>query len=373
MTRPTPTVPTPTVTTGGDILTLTPAGLYCPRGDFHVDPVRPVARALITHGHADHARAGHGAVLASRETLDIMAIRYGEDFAGSMQAAEPGARIRLGGVTASFHPAGHVLGSMQVLIEEGGRRIVVSGDYKRQADPTCAPFELVPCDVFITEATFGLPVFRHPPAAGEIDKLLASLALFGERTHLVGAYSLGKAQRVIAELRARGHEQTIYLHGALVRLCAYYAEQGIDLGPLEPVGERTRDLAGEIVLCPPGQLADRWARRFGDPVTAIASGWVRVRARARQRGAELPLVISDHADWDDLRRTIVETGAREIWVTHGAEEALVHWCGSQGLEARPLNLIGYGDEGDTTDAVEGKAGTLAETRADATTTIGSTR
>ncbi len=337
--------------TGGDILTLTEAGLYCPRGDFHVDPVRPVARALITHGHADHARAGHGAVLASRQTLDIMAIRYGPDFAASTRAAAPGERIRLGEATVSFHPAGHVLGSMQVAVEAGGLRLVVSGDYKRQADPTCAPFEPVVCDIFITEATFGLPVFRHPPVAGEIDKLLASLALFSERTHLVGVYSLGKAQRVIAELRARGYARTVYLHGALVRLCAYYQEQGIDLGALEPVGGRAKELAGEIVLCPPGQLADRWARRFGDPVTAIASGWVRVRARARQRGAELPLVVSDHADWDDLRRTVLETGAREIWVTHGAEDALVHWCRGEGLDARPLNLIGYGDEGDSADTV----------------------
>ncbi|WP_417773551.1 ligase-associated DNA damage response exonuclease [Stappia sp.] len=337
-------------TTGADILTLTAAGLYCPRGDFHIDPLRPVERALVTHGHADHARAGHGAVLASRETLAIMEVRYGADFAGTMQVAEPGQTVRLGGVRVSFHPAGHVLGSMQVLIESAGLRVVVSGDYKRQQDPTCAPFELVPCDVFITEATFGLPVFRHPPAVGEIGKLLASLALFPDRPHLVGAYALGKAQRVIAELRRAGHERPIYLHGALERLCALYEAEGVALGPLEPVGGRGRELAGEIVLCPPGQLADRWSRRFGDPVTAIASGWVRVRARARQRGAELPLVISDHADWDDLRRTITETGAGEIWVTHGAEEALVHWCRTEGLAARPLNLIGYGDgeaEGET--------------------------
>jgi putative mRNA 3-end processing factor len=330
-------------TSGSDILTLTEAGLYCPAGGFHIDPLRPVPRALVTHGHADHARAGHGAVLASRETLAIMGIRYGEEFAGSTQEARPGETVRIGEVHVSFHPAGHVLGSMQIAIRQGGLRVVVSGDYKRQSDPTCAPFELVPCDVFITEATFGLPVFRHPPAETECAKLLASLALFPGRTHLVGAYALGKAQRVIAELRRAGHERPIYLHGALERLCAYYQAEGIDLGPLEPVGGRGKELAGEIVLCPPGQLADRWARRFGDPVTAVASGWVRVRARARQRGAELPLVISDHCDWDDLCRSVRETGAGEIWVTHGAEDALVHWCRQQGLSARPLNLIGYGE------------------------------
>ena len=349
-------------TAGGDVLTLTAAGLYCPAGGFHIDPVRPVERALVTHGHADHARPGNGAVMASRETLDIMAIRYGEDFTGARQEAVPGEVVRIGDVRVSFHPAGHVLGSMQVKIETAkGVRVVVSGDYKRQPDPTCAPFEPLACEVFVTEATFGLPVFRHPPVAEEIGKLLKSLSLFQGRTHLVGAYSLGKAQRVIAELRAAGYERTIYLHGALERLCSYYQAQGIALGALEPVGQRAKELAGEIVLCPPGQLSDRWARRFGDPVTAIASGWVRVRARARQRGAELPLVISDHADWDDLRETVAETGAGEIWVTHGAEEALVHWCRQQGLAARPLNLIGYGDEGDAAEPA-GKVET-AETAA----------
>lgn len=326
-----------------ELLTLTPAGLYCAQLDAHIDPVRPVARALITHGHADHARAGHGAVLATRQTLDIMAIRYGEGFCGSAQVLEYGDVLDVSGVKVSMHPAGHVLGSAQILLETSDGRTVVSGDYKRQADPTCAPFELIRCDTFITEATFGLPVFRHPPAQEEVAKLLDSLRLFPEKAHLVGAYALGKAQRLIGELRAVGYHKTIYLHGALERLTAYYTAEGVDLGPVEPVGARGRELAGEVVLCPPGQLTDRWSRRFGDAVTALASGWMRVRARARQRGAVLPLVISDHADWDDLCRTIMETGASQVWVTHGAEEALVHWCESHGRNARPLNMIGYGD------------------------------
>ncbi|GAB4576805.1 MAG: ligase-associated DNA damage response exonuclease [Roseibium sp.] len=326
-----------------DLLTLTPEGLYCPLAEAHVDPVSPVERAIVTHGHADHARAGHGAVLATRQTLDIMAIRYGRDFCGRAQEVGYGETLSVGSAKVSLHPAGHVLGSAQVLLNANGQRTVVSGDYKRQADPTCAPFELVPCDTFVTEATFGLPVFRHPKAADEIAKLLSSLDLFPEQTHLVGAYALGKAQRVIAELRAAGYEKTIYLHGALEKLTAYYETQGIALGPVEPVGRRGKELAGEIVLCPPGQLSDRWARRFGDPVTAMASGWMRVRARARQRGAELPLILSDHADWDDLCRTILETGAGQVWVTHGAEEALVHWCEINGRNARPLNMIGYDD------------------------------
>ncbi|MEM5584471.1 ligase-associated DNA damage response exonuclease [Roseibium sp. AS2] len=341
-----------------DLLTLTPRGLYCPEAGAHIDPVRPVDKAVITHGHADHARSGHGAVLATRQTLEIMAIRYGADFCGQAQAIGYGEVLTVGGVDVSLHPAGHVLGSAQVLLAARGQRTVVSGDYKRQPDPTCAPFEPVLCDTFVTEATFGLPVFRHPPASGEIAKLLSSLELFPDQTHLVGAYALGKAQRVIGELRAAGYTRVIYLHGALEKLTAYYESQGVGLGPVEPVGKRGKELKGEIVLCPPGQLSDRWARRFGDPVTAMASGWMRVRARARQRGAELPLIVSDHADWDDLCRTVIETGAEQVWVTHGVEEALVHWCELNGRNARPLNMIGY-DDGEDADTVP-----LADSEAD---------
>ncbi|MBO6931989.1 MAG: ligase-associated DNA damage response exonuclease, partial [Roseibium sp.] len=267
-----------------ELLTLTQDGLFSPQADAHIDPVRPVEKAIITHGHADHARAGHGAVLATRQTLDIMAIRYGENFCGQAQPIDYGEVLKVGSVDVSLHPAGHVLGSAQVLLRAGGQRTVVSGDYKRQDDPTCGPFELVPCDTFVTEATFALPVFRHPPAKQEIAKLLDSVKLFPEQTHLVGAYALGKAQRVLGELRASGYEKTIYLHGALEKLTAYYSSQDIDIGPLEAVGDSGKELAGEIVLCPPGQLNDRWARRFGDPICAMASGWMRVRARARQRG-----------------------------------------------------------------------------------------
>ena len=328
-----------------DFMTIRPEGLYCEPGDFYIDPVRPVARTLITHGHADHARPGHGAVLATAETLQIMAIRYGAHFCGTSQTATPGETLSLGETRISFHPAGHVLGSAQILIEHRGHRLVASGDYKRHADPTVTPFEVVPCDTFITEATFGLPVFRHPPGADEVQKLIASLSLFPDRPHLVGAYALGKAQRVIAEVRAGGYDAPIFLHGAMEKLCRFYHAQGIDLGELVPVaGLKGKDVAGQIVVCPPGAMADRWSRKFGDAMTCFASGWMRVRARARQRGVELPLVMSDHADWDDLCRTIEETGASEIWVTHGQEDALVHWCGTRGIAAQPLNMIGYGDD-----------------------------
>lgn len=330
-----------------ELLTVTPQGLYCPPADLWIDPVRPVPRALITHGHADHARAGHGKVLATAPTLAIMAARYGEGFTTERQVAELGREITVDGVGFTFFPAGHVLGSAQIRVRWKGLTIVASGDYKRERDPTAAPFEVVPCDVFITEATFGLPVFRHPPALGEVEKLLRSMQLFADRPHLVGAYSLGKAQRVMALARQAGFDGPIFLHGAMEKLTALYQAQGIDLGETVKVaGADKASLKGALVLCPPSAIQDVWSRRFNDPVTAFASGWMRIRARARQKGVELPMIISDHADWDDLRRTIIETGASEIWVTHGQEDALVHWCGTQGLKAQPLHMVGYGDEGE---------------------------
>jgi putative mRNA 3-end processing factor len=339
-----------------DILALTPAGICCKRGGFHIDPTRPVARALVTHAHSDHARAGHGVVLATQETLDLMRLRYGENFAGSTQPIRCGESVTLDGVTVTFHPAGHVLGSAQIAVEADGLRIVASGDYKNIPDPTCAPFELVRCDVFITEATFALPVFRHGDPGGEIAKLLRSVALFPERAHLVGAYSLGKAQRVIALLREAGYVSPIYLHGAMESITRYYESRGIGLGELRAVrGAGKAELGGSITICPPSALNDLWARRFPDPVNAFASGWMRVRARARQQGVSLPLVISDHADWDGLTATVAATGAGEIWVTHGQEDALVHWCGMRGLKARPLDIIGYGDEDE--QGADGEGGT----------------
>jgi putative mRNA 3-end processing factor len=352
--------------TPADLIRPTPAGLWCPPADVYIDPMRPVARALVTHGHADHARPGHDAVLATEETLAIMALRYGDGFTTARQVAEPGVPVRIGEVSFTFHPAGHVLGSAQILVESRGLRIVVSGDYKRAADPlredpTCAPFAPLPCHVFITEATFGLPVFRHPPLAGEVTKLLASLALFPDRAHLVGAYSLGKAQRMIALIRAAGHDAPIYLHGAMERLTRFYIARGVDLGEVRPVaGMDRKALAGAVTLCPPSAIQDVWSRRFPDPVAAFASGWMRVRARARQRGVELPLVVSDHADWDGLTATIRETGAETVWVTHGEADALVHWCGLQGLDAMPLHMVGYGGEGDGESEAVGAAPVAAE-------------
>lgn len=330
-----------------------PAGLYCPAGDFHIDPMRPVARALITHGHSDHARAGHAAVMATPETLAIMAVRYGAAFADTTQVARLGETVAVGGVAVSFHPAGHVLGSAQIRITADGFVVVVSGDYKRAADPTCAPFEVQRCHAFITEATFGLPVFRHPSAAGEIGRLLASKTLFPERTHIVGAYTLGKAQRVMALLRQAGWDRPIYVHGALEKVTAFYQARGIDLGDIRKVVPSERkDLGGSLMICPPSAIKDVWAQKFPDPMTVSASGWMRVRARARQSGVELPLIISDHADWNGLCATVRETGCSELWVTHGEAEALVHWATGEGLAARPLHMIGYGEEAEDEAAAE---------------------
>jgi putative mRNA 3-end processing factor len=221
---------------------------------------------------------------------------------------------------------------------------VVSGDFKRQFDPTAEPFELVRCDLFVTEATFALPVFRHEKDEREIGKLLSSRAAFADRTHLVGAYGLGKTQRLIALLRAFGYDRPIWLHGAMQSMCDLYEQLGIGLEPLHLVSDAKDKLPGEIVLCPPSALKDRWTRRLTDPVTAFASGWMRVRARARQRGVELPLVISDHCDWPELVQTIAETEAEEVWVTHGREDALVRQIGLMGKRGRALALVGYEEE-----------------------------
>jgi putative mRNA 3-end processing factor len=324
-----------------------PQGLYCAPGDFFIDPVQPVARAVITHGHSDHARAGHGAVLATPETLAIMAERYGAGFAEAEQPARYGEAVHRGEVEVTLVPAGHVLGSAQAVVRWKGLTMVVSGDYKRRRDPTCAPFEPVPCDVFISEATFGLPVFRHPPDHEEIARLLRSVEQFPERAHMIGAYALGKAQRVIRLLREAGWARPIYVHGALERLNRLYEANGVELGPLEPATQAAKkDFAGQIVIGPPSALQDRWSRRFPDPVAAFASGWMRVRARARQRGVELPLVISDHADWDELTATVDEIRPGELWITHGREEALARWAELHGISARALALVGYEEEDD---------------------------
>ena len=325
-------------------------GLFVKPGGFYVDPIRSVDNAVVSHGHSDHARPGHKEVVATPETLAIMRARLGPNAGVIQKPLAYRQPVTIGDVRCCLFPAGHVLGSAQVSLEYYGQRIVFSGDYKRQADLSCAPFEPVRCDVFITEATFGLPVFVHPPADREIQKLIRSVELFPERCHVVGCYALGKAQRVITILRKLGYDKPVYLHGAMIELCQLYESHGIELGELElaTIGEKGKpraDLAGKIVIAPPGAIADQWARRLPDPLVAMASGWMRVKQRARQRGVELPLILSDHADWNDLMATIKEVEAEEIWVTHGREEALIHACEQIGIRARALSLIGFDEEG----------------------------
>jgi putative mRNA 3-end processing factor len=312
--------------------------------DAYIDPPQPRARAIITHGHADHARSGHGAVLATPDTIAIMKVRYGEDCAGQFQALEFNTPLQVDDVTITLVPAGHILGSAQVVMEHRGQHIVVTGDYKRLPDRTAQTFELAECDLLVTEATFGLPVFQHPKPLDEIGRLLRSVETFPERSHVIGSYALGKAQRVIALLRDAGWDAPIYLHGAMIRLCELYVERGIPLGDLRPSLEVGKDdLKGQIIIAPPSAIKDRWSRRLPDPVLAVASGWMSVKQRAKQGGVELPLVISDHADWNELRQTIADTRASKVWVTHGREDALVCHCQQQGLEAEPLRIEAYED------------------------------
>jgi putative mRNA 3-end processing factor len=319
--------------------------LYIESAGTYIDPPHPVDRAIITHAHSDHAKAGHAHVLATPETIGLMKIRYGEGAARSWQALPYGERVHLGDVDVTLYPTGHILGSAQVLVEANGQRVVVSGDYKRSGDGTCAAFTPVRCDIFVTEATFGLPVFQHPDPRGEMEKLLNSMRAFPDRSHLVGAYPLGKTQRLIRLAREAGYDAPIYLHGALVACCEFYERNGVKLGELRRATGLPRDaLKGCLVLAPPLTLREPWSRRLPDPLLGMASGWMTIKQRVRQLGVELPLVISDHADWNELCLTIRETGAAEIWVTHGREEALVHWCQTRGLRAAPLHLQGREDE-----------------------------
>jgi len=322
---------------------VTQFGLYCIPGKFYIDPNQPVDAALITHAHADHACPGSRKVLATRETLAIMNVRYGLNAYQLPQIINYYETIYINGVTVRFIPAGHILGSAQIIIEYSGNRIIISGDYKRMPDPTCFPFEVESADVFLSEATFGLPVFSHPPIEDELQKLFRSMQDFPENCHLIAAYPLGKCQRLIASLRQLGYEDVIYLHGSMIKLCELYQYYGVYLGSLRSATNATpEELAGKIIISPPGTLHDRWSRRFPRVIKCYASGWMRIRARAKQLGVELPLIVSDHSGWDELVATIQAVNAPEVWFTHGNEEALVYYAKSQGYRAHSLSHLKYG-------------------------------
>ncbi len=321
------------------LIQLRPEGLYCPAGDFHIDPWRPVPRALITHGHADHARSGMGAYDCAEEGLAIVRHRLADP--DRLTGWRYGERRCIGAVEVSFHPAGHILGSAQIRIDDGRSCWVVTGDYKRAADATCAPFEVVPCDVLISEATFALPCYRWPPLDAVVDQIVAwwdECARAG-RPALLLCYALGKAQRLLAAIGERyGEQRCVYLHGAMTELVRLYREAGVAMAPTALVSEEPRqhDFAGELILAPPSAAGSPWMKRLRNASTAFASGWMLLRGNRRRRGFDRGFVLSDHADWPALQATVRECGAQKVYATHGQSAAWVRYLNEQGVRAAEL-------------------------------------
>jgi len=319
-----------------DLVVARPEGLYCPAGDFHIDPWRPVDRAVITHAHGDHARPGARHYLATRDSEHVLRARLGADIA--LDAIPYGERVVHGGVAISLHPAGHVLGSAQVRLEHQGRVWVVSGDYKTEPDPTCPPFEPIACDVFVTESTFGLPVYRWPPpqeTMGDIASWWRANAEAGRASLLYG-YAFGKAQRLLAGMRDAGALDIgpVVCHGAVEVLNEAYRASGVDLPPTLRVDDVDPPaLRRALVLAPPSAAGTPWLRRFGDASDAFASGWMRLRGARRRRALDRGFPLSDHADWPGLQRAIAATGAPRVIVTHGQVPVMVRWLAGQGLDA----------------------------------------
>ena len=320
-----------------DAVRATPSGLLCEAGGFHVDPWGAADLAVITHVHGDHLRLGSRRYLCAAPSLPFVHKRLGPGVA--VEAVPYRERVRLGAATVSFHPAGHVLGSAQVRIETGDGVWVVSGDYKRAPDPTCAPFEVVPCDVFVTEATFGLPIYRWEEPSAIVPRILE----WWDRNREAGVasvlfcYAMGKAQRILAELAALGVTgRAVHVHGAVEGLTEIYRAAGVAMPPTVKVAdtERGRSFAGELVLAPPAAAGSTWMRRFGATrETGFASGWMRVRGTRRRKGFDRGFALSDHADWPALLRTIEETGARRVLVTHGYADELSRYLRERGLDS----------------------------------------
>ena len=336
-----------------DLVVQRPEGLYCPPGDFYIDPWRPVARAVITHAHSDHARYGHGDYLASAQSEGVLRARLGDI---RLQTLPYGERIVHNGVKVSLHPAGHVLGSAQVRLEHGAQVWVASGDYKVAPDRTCAPFEPVKCDVFITESTFGLPIYRWCEDAELFAQINAWWArdVEHQRASVLTCYSFGKAQRLLAGVDAS--IGPIIVHGAVDPLNRAYREAGVDLPDTNSVLHVARnDIKRALVICPPSAAASPWMRRFGaDAQLAFASGWMQVRGNRRRGGYDRGVVLSDHADWPGLLKAIGATGAQRVIVTHGSSQPMVRYLNEQGLQAEAFQTE-YGDDAiaaDTAPAVE---------------------
>jgi putative mRNA 3-end processing factor len=323
------------------LISVRPEGLYCEAGEFFIDPWQPVDLALITHGHADHARPGSSRYIATHLSGGILRQRLGHEIA--LQGVEYGEKLKLGDTWVSFHPAGHVLGSAQIRIEHRDQVWVVSGDYKRGTDPSCTPFEVVPCDVFITEATFGLPIYNWSPGADTAQQIYHWWQ--GEegrdRPSLLFCYAFGKAQRVLSEL-AQLSDRPVYLHGSVQILTDIYRQAEVPMIPTVPVSDlpRSHKFKGDLILAPPSAHRSSWMKRFASPQTAFASGWMTVRGARRRRGYERGFVLSDHADWQGLITTVRETGASTVYVTHGQTDVVSRYLRETfDLDAMPLETL----------------------------------
>jgi putative mRNA 3-end processing factor len=337
------------------LLRLDQRGLYCVAGDFYIDPWEPVDRAVITHAHGDHARWGSSSYLCSRESEGVLRSRLGP--AAAIQSLEYGEAVTMNGVRVSLHPAGHILGSAQVRVQHRGEVWVASGDYKTDPDPTCTPFELQRCHTFITESTFGLPIYRWSDEADVFDDIRAWWRANKEagRASVLFAYALGKAQRLLAGL-AGNDIGTVYTHGAVERLNRDYREAGVRLVETRYASDlpKGHDFRGSLIIAPPSAAGSTWLRRFGAISTGFASGWMRVRGTRRRRALDRGFALSDHVDWPSLTGTVLATGAECVWVTHGTREPLVRWLTEKGLQAKAIGAHWKGEEDEEPVEVAGE-------------------
>ncbi|MGD1929711.1 MAG: ligase-associated DNA damage response exonuclease [Leptolyngbyaceae cyanobacterium] len=325
------------------LITVRPEGLYCEAGGFYIDPWRPVETALITHAHADHARSGSEHYVAMASAAGVLRKRLGEAIA--LQGVQYGEKLKYGDTWVSFHPAGHVLGSAQIRVEHQDEVWVVSGDYKRCADPTCEPFEVVPCDAFITEATFGLPIYKWDTGEETARRIYDWWQTDRDRPSILFCYAFGKAQRVLSEL-TKFTDQTVYVHGAIAHLNDIYREQGVQMLPTVNTADmpKSHQYTGDLVLAPPSGHRSSWMKRFKSPQTAFASGWMAVRGARRRRGYERGFVLSDHADWSGLINTVKATGASQVYVTHGQNDVLSRYLQEVcHINAQPLETLFEGE------------------------------
>jgi putative mRNA 3-end processing factor len=348
------------MTTSTSLLRLTERGLYCEAGDFYVDPWHPVGRAVVTHAHSDHARWGCERYLGSREGERVLRTRLGSK--ARIRTVGWGESVEVGGVRVSLHPAGHILGSAQVRIEHRGEVAVVSGDYKTEPDATCSAWEPVACHTFVTESTFGLPIYRWPPQAevfAEINAWWRNNAEAGKASLILG-YALGKAQRLLAGLDPS--VGPIFTHGAVEKLTQDYRDSGIDLPPTTHVSAAPKGMkwAGAMIVAPPSADATPWTRKFGPLSNAFASGWMRIRGTRRRRSLDRGFVLSDHVDWPSLIASIEATGAERVWVTHGYTAQVVRWLRNRGYDARAVETRFTGERADLETESDDAAGREVE-------------